>query len=89
MAELEIHEAKKPRIAPHASVITDGVGEMGETKWTFHETPFFGRWRPRLVGRVRGTEGQAASGPAKPPLRASSGHATGGDALTTWILLLQ
>ena len=63
-------------------MITDGVGEMGETKWTFHETPFFGRWRPWLVGRVRGTEGQAASGPAKPTLRASSGHAIGGDALS-------
>ena len=57
------------------------MGEMGETKWTFHDTPFFGSWRPRLVGKVRGTEGQAASGPAKPTLRASSGHATGGDAL--------
>ena len=63
-------------------MIRDGVGEMEETKWTFLETPFFGRWRPRLVGRVHGMEGQAASGPAKPTLRASSGHATGGDALT-------
>ena len=62
-------------------MIRDGVGEMGETKWTFHETPFFGRWRPRLVGRVRGTAGQAASGLAKPTLWANSGHATGGDAL--------
>ena len=34
------------------------------------------------MGRVRGTEGQAASGPAKPTLQASSGHATGGDALS-------
>ena len=51
-------------------------------KWTFLETPFSGRWRLRLVGRVRGTEGHATSGPAKPTLRASSGHATGGDALT-------
>ena len=55
---------------------------VGKTKWTFHETPFFGRWRPRLVGRVRGTEGRAASGLAKPTLRARSGHATGGDAMT-------
>ena len=56
--------------------------EMGETKWNFHETPFFGRWRPRLVGRMRGTEGQDASGPVQPPLRASSCHATGGDVVT-------
>ena len=66
---------------PHAPVIRDGVGEMGETKWTFHKTLFFRKVEATVVGRVRGTEGQAASGPAKPTLQASSGHATGVDAL--------
>ena len=66
---------------PHAPVITDGVGEMERrsglsTKLFFLEGGGHGWWGECVAQKAR-----PLPGPAKPPLRASSGHATGGDAL--------